>query len=206
MSTVVSTASKLRLIHGGGRNVPSWANLPSIVLGRSPFDKTEPIAFRLAKHDLLRQLESGRRQPVYEAWGSVVGRLPPVPNVTRLDAQLSRMPLVSLSEAHACFRGLKRPIGDDSRGFDHFAYILKPTSMVVYRPDMVCLAHLSEVPADLVFAIYCRMDYPLGVGNLRVDGTRPTSGVITHWGFVEADNANAFLPTGYDARYRKRMW
>lgn len=206
MNTPGQSSNVFRIINGGGAATPSWAQLPSTVIGRSPFDKAEPIAFRLAKNDVIRQLEAGRRQPLYEAWGSIIGRPPPVPNVSRLSEKLARMPLLSLAGAHACFRGLKRPIGNDPRGFDHFAYILKPTSMVVYRPDMVCLAHIAEVPPDLVFAIYCRMDYPLGITNQRVHGTRPTRGVITHWGFVEADASDPLLPVGYTGRYRLRMW
>lgn len=201
-----STASGLRLIHGGGRDIPAWANLPSTVLGRSPFEKSEAMIFRLAKHDLVRQLEAGRRQPVYEAWGSIIGKVPPVPNASRLHERLQRTPLLSLKDAHACFRGLKRPIGDDPRGFHHVAYILKPDLMISYRPHMVCLAHLDEVPRDVVFAIYCKMDYPVERGNLWTQGRHPTSGVITHWGFIEADPIDPLMPVGYDARYRKQMW
>jgi hypothetical protein len=30
--------------------------------------------------------------------------------------------------------------------------------------------------------------------------------VITHWGFVEADNADPKLPVKYASRYRSRLW
>ena len=197
--------AQFKIIEGGGYAPPEWKKLPQQVVGRSPFDRTQPTMFRLAQQDVQKGLVNHRYQPLFEAWSMVVGKVPPVPNHTKLESYASR--LVSLNDAQACFRGLKRPIGVDARGFDTVAYILKPRCRIVYEPSMVCVAAAKQVPHDLVFVVYVRLDLPPNVrfGTCAASGS-PIRGIITHWEMIEADAANANLPIGYGERYRKRLW
>lgn len=144
----------------------------------------------------MKAAEARRRRPAFEFWSVVLGRVPPVPGHERKDD--SR--LLSLSAAHACFRGIKRPCGEDDDGIEFLAYVLKPTHFYVYTPSMTCVAAQQETPDDLVFVVYVRLDEPFDD-----QGERP-QGVVTHWEFVDADEGNPNLPSDFGHRYVKRLW
>ncbi len=188
----------LVVIEGGAIPDPAWLAVRQTVLGRAHFDRTLPVFFRLALHDVKKGLAARRRQPIFDLWSVVIGEPPPVNNV-----EYSGKPtLISLSQAHACFQGIRRPIGEDDDGDNVVAYILRPREHYVYRADMVTVAHLKPVPGDLAFVCYVRLDLPEqhdGVG---------TKGVITHWQFVDGEigPGGDVLPVGYDQRYKKRLW
>jgi hypothetical protein len=176
-------------------------------MARSPFFRDQPVFFRLARHDIEKALQGRRRQPIFDLWSVVVGRFPPVPNHSIIACDLPDGELTQLSEAHACFRGLKRPVGLDDRGFDMVAYVLKPKRFVVYEPGLACLGQVADVPSNLVFIVYVRLDQPPERRYEKSTGSKSaTKGVITHWQFVEADEQATNLPIGYRERYRKRLW
>ena len=113
--------------------------------------------------------------------------------------------LNSMDGAHACFRGIKRPVGDDDRGYDIYAFVTKPRIMFKYAPSMACVVEPVEIPDDLVCVIYVRMDHPYGRRVAR-DATAPISrGVVTHWELVEADESGQ-LPIDCQTRYRIQVW
>jgi hypothetical protein len=64
---------------------------------------------------------------------------------------------------------------------------------------MVSLALRVPVPRDLVFITYARLLEP-------DDKLGEPIGVVTHWGFVEADPSNLRLPINSATRYRERLW
>lgn len=206
MTDTSRPSPNLIVIEGGGRPAPHWTRLPSVIVGRSPFSRDDSFSYRISQRDLVRSIEQGLRQPVFAAWAGICGQLPPVPGIARISGQLEDRPLLSIYNAHACFRGLMRPFGDDKRGFDRFVFITRPKFTVSYQPSMTCVATLERLPQDVLFAIYCRLDFPCSVGNSRKLDLRPTSGLITHWQFVEADPTNADLPVAFRDRYRMRMW
>tara|TARA_R100000365_G_scaffold2998_2_gene9323 strand:- start:1482 stop:1919 length:438 start_codon:yes stop_codon:yes gene_type:complete len=144
----------------------------------------------------------GRRQKVFELWSGVLGKAPPVSGIGR------HLPigLTSLAHAHACFRGLKRPVSDDKNGFDCFAFIIQ--SKVIFTPvgDMVCCAEPHIVPDDLLFAVYVRMDYPQGRPNAFSANLAQPVGIVTHWEFLERDPDDEKLPVDHKNRYRKHLW
>jgi hypothetical protein len=206
MNIADSNRPRFRVIEGGGHGRPSWSSLPRTILGPSPFQADVPVTYRLALNDINSALAQGRKQPIFEVWSNVIGQLPPVPNISKLAIESGDRKLIGIKNAHACFRGLMRPIGEDARGFDHFAFVCKPRWLVAYEPSMSCVAKFQQVPDDVLFAIYAKMDYPLDVPNLRSSGRTPTSGVITHWQFVEADPLRSDFPVSFDRRYRKLQW
>ena len=112
-------------------------------------------------------------------------------------------PLVGLSKlehAHACFRGVKRPCDTDESGEGVIAYVLKPSSFYEYAADPVCVAKKAEVPSDLVFVAYVRLDVPCEpFGHIL-------KGILTHWQFVESDRLDESLPVDFETRYSRRLW
>jgi|ERR1700730_3167628 len=137
-------------------------------------------------------MERGHREP------------PPVPNVNWKKNFPVEAGLTRLSEAHACFKGLQRPLAEDDDGSSVLAYILKPHFYYIFDSDydgaMVCVARKLTVADDLVFAAYVRLNEPC-----RSAGASP-KGVLTHWGFVEADACHPELPVNCESRYEERLW
>jgi hypothetical protein len=186
----------LVVLKGGGLVPSPWLNIPTTVAAVSPFDP-EPVIYRIARHDVEKARAAMRRQPIFDLWSIVLGEPPQVPNV----APAKPGELTCLAEAHACFQGIRRPVGLDDDGSSMLAYILRPRTHYVYEPSMVCVAAKQAVPADLVFAAYVRLDEPFGA---KFPGT---TGVLTHWQYVEADSdGQVLLPVDYQTRYHKRMW
>ena len=198
--------SKFRVIEGGMQPAPAWLNLRPQVLARSPFDRS-PVSFRLSKLQLQKLIGVRRTQPIFDAWSMIVGEPPPINNIHRWDDKLQICPLASLADATACFRGLKRPVGEDDRGWDAVAYVVQPSWYFAYKPAMACVAELVRVPADLVFVAYVRLDQPFGNENPRYSRNH-AGGVITHWHFVEGESktGSGLLPVNATERYRTRLW
>jgi hypothetical protein len=178
--------------------VGKWVELPERITAPSPEDKTIPCIFRLATLDTMKMARAGRRQLILELWGVVLGVPPPVPGVERRNRRTAG-DLVCLNDAHALFRGIKRPLAEDDKGADVLAYVLKPQWFYEWDPDMVSVALKVSVPKDLVYVTYARLDG-------EKDGPGGVRGTVTHWGFVEADSANPDLPVDFSARYGKRVW
>lgn len=113
--------------------------------------------------------------------------------------------LCGIDGAHACFRGIKRPVGDDDQGYDVYAYVTKPRVLFKYAPSMSCVVEPVEIPSDLVCVIYVRMDYPYGRYSASKKSKPISRGIVTHWELVEADQSG-MLPIDHAERYRQKMW
>lgn len=176
-----------------------WLRFPNFVHAPSPFDRQNLCRLRISHADTRKGARAGRRQPAFDLWSMVLGCPPPVPGVGARNDLVSGA-LVSISEAHACFRGIQRPLAEDNDGGDVAIYILRPRFFYEYDPNMVSVALKVPVPRDVVFATYVRL-----VDSDKVDLVNP-AGTITHWGFVESDRADQRLPINHQSRYRARLW
>jgi hypothetical protein len=193
----------LSVIEGGGQRLPSWREVPSVVLGRSPFDRTKITSFRIATHDIQKALDNYRRQPLLDLWACVVGELPNFAGVERYAQQFADN-RSSLSQSHACFQGLKRPIGDDDHGFDVIAFVTKPAMTFTYAPDFGCMIKPKAVPKDLIHVAYVQLDRVRAQSQSRSE--LADTGTVIHWEFVEADATETLLPIDFQTRYRRRRW
>lgn len=201
-----TTRPAFKVIQGGGEKPRDWLSPPPTVLGKSPFDRHTVMAYRVAAGDLQKHLANGRRQPILDLWWHVRGELPPVPGAQRHSGLQLSMDS-GLHTAHASFRGLMRPAGDDDRGFDWAAFITKPRQGLKYRPSLSSVIEPYTIPSDVVFVIYARLDFPEGRAYRNKRGMKPvTNGVITHWQFVECDPENPQLPIDHQTRFRRRYW
>jgi hypothetical protein len=204
---MASQANRFAVIDGSREPPSPWQDLPQTVVARSPFDRERVALYRLSKATFSKLDAARRRQPFFDAWTCVLGKVPPVNNSSILTRNNENRKLHSLSDAHACFRGVKRAVGDDPHGHDLLAFISKPTWGVCFSPSMGCVVSWWPVPSDVVFVTYVRLDHPAtgryGTANARAAVVR---GVITHWQFVEADLACNELPVEFQERYRRRLW
>ena len=195
------------IINGDSEKPSPWLDFPRRIISRSPFDRDQAVFFRFNKQDVEKAVRVGRRQIALDAWSLVLGQLPPIPNVQKLAPLLQSRPLSSVRDSYACFRGVRRPVGLDDRGFDFVAFVSKPYWFVASAPSLSCLAELRPVPDDLVFVVFMRLDQPsTGRYGVGVDSST-VSGVITHWQLIESVTVDGEqLPVGYRQRFRKRLW
>ncbi len=163
----------LQVLPGRWIAASAWLDLPQTIAARSPFDKAEACAVRVGKEDAVKAASARRRQPIYDFWSALNGEPPRVPNAKSLDGS----GLTRLIDAHACFRGIRRPCAEDDDGAQFAAYVLKPTYLFAY----------------------VRLDAPCA------PGPGSSMGCLTHWQFVEAD-ATGLLPIEFSERYVERFW
>jgi hypothetical protein len=176
-----------------------WLHFPESVLAPDPDDRTKLCKFLISSNDTRKAARAGRRQPAFELWSIVLGVPPPVPGVERRNKP-EHADLTSLQHAHACFKGIKRPLAEDNDGEHVLAYVLRPHFFYEYDPNMVSVASKVPVPRDVVFVTYVR----LTPGRQR--GLIETKGAVTHWGFVEADPSSLRLPVDHASRYHVHLW
>jgi hypothetical protein len=203
----VRAEGRFAVVEGGAQRPPPWQDFPQTVVGRSPFDRDEVAYYRLSKSALAKMDVAKRRQPIFDAWTCVLGKVPPVNNSSSLEKHSASRRLLSVSDAHACFRGVRRAVGNDDRGFDVVAFVSRPQWGVCYTPSMSCTVSWFPIPDDLVFVAYVRLDHPaLGRYGTRAASGIAVRGVISHWQFVESEAAERDLPVGYKERYRRHLW
>ena len=190
---------QLTVIQGGWVRAPKLLQLPQTIAARSPFDKNQICAFRVCRDDVRKSLENRRRQPVYDLHSVLLGQPPKIPQVVQRNPQ-AYVGLSRLTDAHACFAGLRRAHDEDNFGTSFIAYVLKPHYFYEYVPDPICYAKKADVPEDLVFVAYARLDEPCASDGHLVKG------VLTHWQFVQADGESPLLPIDHDTRYNQRLW
>jgi hypothetical protein len=193
MKPTVGGVSKVREAPG------EWLRFPSSVRAPSPFDRITLCTLAISSNDTRKAALAGRRQPTFDLWSIILGNPPPVPGVGARNDLISGA-LTSIAEAHACYRGIERPLAEDDDGSNVVAYVLRPRFFYEYDPNMVSVALKVPVPRGVVFVAYARLADPKGVV------ASGEAGVITHWGFVEADSADPKLPVNHSSRYRDRLW
>ncbi len=151
----------LRVIAGKGGPSTPWLDFPSTVIAKSPFDKGATCRLRLSREDAMKAAIAHRRQPIWELWSIVLGEPPPVPNVRTWGLNVPpEEGLITLVEAHACFRGIRRALAEDDNGDNVAAYILKPRFFYEYRAHLVSTAAKLTVPAGLLYVVYARLVLP----------------------------------------------
>lgn len=184
----------LKVVKGDWVQSPEWLTFPNMIGAPSPEDPSRKVLYRIALHDVVKAAENRRRQPAYQLWSVLLGQKPPVP--CQGDDPAGK--LTDLMSAHACFKGLNRPNGDDDDSAECLAYVLKPSHFYEYdfRPPLV-LSSLRQVEPDIVFVAYAKLDVP-SEGSIR--------GVLTHWEFVYAAQDMPDLPENWSNRYQTRLW
>jgi hypothetical protein len=181
-----------------GSKPGAWLAFPTTIQAPSPEDRAVLCDLNLGFADAVTMARIGRRQLTLEMWSIILGVEPPVIGCAHRNKK-TKGELTKLADAHALFKGIKRPLADDDNGSEVMAYVLKPNFMYENNADMVSVALKVVVPQDVVFVVYAR----LSNGG---DGPNGARGTVTHWHFVEADPVSPMLPVDYSSRYRIRLW
>jgi len=202
MSNNLSSA-RFKVIEGGGQKPSAWLDIPPTIIGLSPESNKSQCGFRISTEGVRKALGIGNRQPLLDLWALVMGEVPPV-NGARMKWADSLNSPQSFGSAVACFRGIKRPVGNDDTGFDIYAYVTSPRTTFKYTPSLSCVIQPVSIPEDVVCVTYVRFDHPTRRPARSADQIS-SRGVITGWELVEADPV-ACLPIDWKIRYRKQMW
>lgn len=128
----------------------------------------------------------------------LAGQVPPIPGAEQM-VGFGDQDLTRLIDAHACFKGIRRPCALDDSGGNFIAYVLKPRVFFAYdqRPPVPWMRR-RNVPPDTVFVAYARLDEPHDAAE--------NIGVLTHWQFVEADEIATNMPVGFKERFVTDLW
>jgi len=191
---------KLRVVAGADVRRAEWLDFPSMVAAKSPWNRDVACSLRVSAEMASKSARVGRKQPAFNFWSLIKGKAPPVLNVRAGEkGKRADENLVGVDAAHACFRGLKRPLGDQDSAENYVVYVLKPQFLYRYRPSLACLAEKVAVPDCMVFVVYAKLDVPVNKEAL-------IQGVITHWDFVLHSEDDRLLPEDHQTRYAERLW
>lgn len=176
-----------------------WAKFP-ILLAPSPDNQAETVKLMVCPELISMCLQKNHRTPVYQCWAHLVATVPPVPNA-RLVPELADVSLTTLRDAHACFHGVKRPMGDDHDGGQIFVYLLRVDVTVEFsaRLPVPCPAP-KRLDDDLVLAVLVKREPGLQRGGEAIWGS------VLKVELVETDRANPKMPIDSADRYRERKW
>jgi hypothetical protein len=177
-----------------------WLNPPS-VYASDPADRGRRVTYEISQTWLETHYLNRRRTPIFKLWAHVVGQLPPINNISKL-ARASLSPtLTTLEQAVSCYRGIRRPHGNERSGASVVVYALKPLISITYEPDMVCVAKAIRVPANTLLTVQVRP-----IDSLHDSAASIINGVVTRLEFVSSDARDALCPAGWFERYDSRLW
>jgi hypothetical protein len=176
-----------------------WLTLPDI-FAPSGASRRVVHQYRVSPEFVARSASISRNTPIMQIWAHIVGKLPPINNISRLAGATPTPTLTTLANSVGCFQGLKRPHDDEHDGDSVLIYILNPLVTIAYHADMVCLAKAVTVPKNTVLTVQVRPQHPLLAAESQLNG------VITRLEFVSSDALDPTMPVDHGTRYARLLW
>jgi hypothetical protein len=173
---------------------------PPHVVAPSPAGDGSMVELEISDGTLEKIIRAQLRVPLFQCWAHLVGEIPPVNNGFKLLVDNPGCEPAALRDACACFKGVRRPYGNEDYGDDVFVYVISTRYTVTWRPDMACVAEIVEAPEGTVMTVQVRPASALQPQDSSVWG------VITKWEFVGASTEHPDLPDYFDERYNERLW
>lgn len=176
---------------------------PPLVIAPSPLGDGQTIQLEISKSTWAKYIKAQLRLPILEAWAHLVGETPPVPNSFKMALDAPNCVPTSLANACACFKGVRRPYGEEDAGDDVHVYVISTPFTVGWsdaKDRMACVAAIKPAPEGVVMTVQVRPSSALQPTNSDVWGT------ITKWEFVGACAEHPELPSDYNERYNERLW
>jgi hypothetical protein len=177
-----------------------WANLPPVIAPH-PTERGQQVRLQVSREFIVGNLRKNNRTPIYQAWAHLAGCVPPVPNIAFLHKLGVAPSLSTLENAHACFRGVERPLGNDLNGTTVYIYLLKVGVTIRFdNAPPVSVPAVHRLDDDLVFAIYVQE-----VAGLHVAG-ESLWGTALKIELIETEPPDHALPIDHCDRYDERLW
>jgi hypothetical protein len=179
--------------------MPHWLKFPQIS-APDPENRNKLVSYRISENWVECNAAALRRTPIFQAWAHVVGQLPPINNIDKLEETTFTPTLTTLVDSIACFRGVKRPYDEQANGESIVVYVLNPEITIQYRPDMACVAEAVEVPRKSTLTVQVKPR------NSLLSEDSIVAGEITRVEFLFAEGLVSRLPSDYRDRYIDRLW
>jgi hypothetical protein len=177
-----------------------WLQFPKTVKSLSPRDNGQVLEWRIDPTAAHADFRINLKQTAFDLWSQVLGLVPPVQGASYELAKGKVSNLVGLINAHACYVGIKRPIGSDDTGENVLAYVCKPKHCFQYESSMNSVVKLQILPPDVVFVIYVKLD------AAYLENAENYTGVVSHWSLSESDLDDPMLPRDATRRFSRRLW
>lgn len=181
-------------------NQAPWLQFPEQVEACSPCNRNKTVYWRIDPTAAHADYRINIKQTAFDLWSQIIGIAPPVPGVREQMAKHGVKRLVSLCDAHACYLGVNRPVGEDDKGANVLAFVCKPKCCFAYEPTMSGVAKVQILPPDVVFVIYVRLDAEY------LENAESYAGVVTHWSIVESDTEDSMTPRDAKQRFSRQLW
>jgi hypothetical protein len=177
----------------------NWLAFPTVT-APNPKRGEPKLTFVVSETFIQRNASNNRNTPILQLWTHVIGRLPPINNISKVEGSSVTPTLTTLHDAVACFSGINRPHDDEENGHSVLVYILNPKVSIQYEPSMTCQARSVVVPPKSVLTVQVRPTYS---GQATEQGV---NGIVTRLEFVVNDEKEPLLPKGFQGRYDKMLW
>lgn len=172
-----------------------------VVNAFSPNDVESKIDLAISVSTIAKMSAALRRTQIFEAWGHLVGEMPPINNAELMRrTKHPEKKIMTLADAHACFRGVNRQYDHDDNGGDVFVYVISTPHTLRWTNAMVCHVDVVEAPTDTLLTVQVRSSESLQPNCDNVWGT------ITKWEFIGADTENGKFPRNFETRYNELLW
>jgi len=178
---------------------PSVLELPA-VSAPSPLDPKQSVDLEISSSTIQKFAKVGRKTPIFEAWAHLVGEMPPINNAMYLPSQRPAARLGILKNAHACFKGVRRPYGDQDRGSEIYVYVISTSHTIRWVSAMDCVADLVDAPGGKLLTVQVCHSSSLQPSVESVWAT------ITKWEFVDACAEQPRFPDAHKERYDELLW
>jgi len=179
--------------------VKNWLTFP-VVNAPRPDDPSRTWSCKISSGFVEGNAFIARRTPIFQLWAHVLAELPPIAHIDMVANKRPTTSVCKLTDAVACFRGVKRPYDSEGKGESVLVYILTPETSISYQPSMTCLARVVELPANTVLTVQVRPSSTLQSPEQGIDGT------ITRIEFVSSSGDGSPLPARHESRYEHLLW
>lgn len=188
---------------GGQRH---WLRLPTVTAPH-PDDRSKMVSLAVSEEMTYKLAAINRLTAIFQLWTHVVGELPPINNIRRLEIGLVKPSVTTLVDSVACFRGVKRPYDKEPDGASVLVYVLNPTVSIDHEPSMVCLAKAVKMPTNVALTVQVRpADALQGHEQVVQPGATQLFGIVTRIEPVPGDGGSPILPKRPNERYIQRLW
>lgn len=166
-----------------------------------PEGSGKTVALQIAQSTIQKLIQAGRKTEIFQAWVHLVGEMPPVNNAELVRrTEFPEAHFGNLSEAHACFRGVRRRYDHDDNGSEVFVYVIRTGHTVRWKPDMRSFAAYYPAPSNVLLTVQVKPRTALQ------DCGEDVWGGLVKWEFVNADEERPEFPAEFRSRYDTLVW
>lgn len=173
---------------------------PNVVLARSPQDRNTIIRLYASPFAIRTWAADNVAAKMGEYSGLVHGNIVE----EQEDGSINDGGTNGLLDAHALFKGIKRPRIKPQGDAHILVYVTNPTNSFVY-PRHARAAKRVPKPLNSVFVTYAEL-FEDGIDRTSYQVEAEISGIVHMWEWVFCDPKEPTMPEESSSRYAERCW